>query len=74
MRQDTEEQALAYASQALQWLLLESQQWRSVCLNLLGSRAVSCGQLTFLASYGISDLCLSCVRTPGKECAARISA
>jgi ATP/maltotriose-dependent transcriptional regulator MalT len=46
MRQDTHEQAVAYASQALQWLPLESQHWRGVCLNLLGSRAISCGQLT----------------------------
>jgi ATP/maltotriose-dependent transcriptional regulator MalT len=45
MRQDTQEQAVAYASQALQWLPLESQQWRGVCLNLLGARALSCGQL-----------------------------
>ena len=46
MRQDRQEQAIAYASQALQWLPLESQQWRGVCLGLLGSRAISCGQLT----------------------------
>lgn len=46
IRQDAQEQAVAYASQALQWLPLESQQWRGVCLNLLGSRAISCGQLT----------------------------
>jgi ATP/maltotriose-dependent transcriptional regulator MalT len=46
MRQDTQEQAVAYARQALQWLPLESQQWRGVCLNLLGSRALLCGQLT----------------------------
>ena len=46
MRQGTQEQAVAYASQALRWLPLESQHWRGVCLNLLGSRALSCGQLT----------------------------
>ncbi|GHO68005.1 hypothetical protein KSC_068970 [Ktedonobacter sp. SOSP1-52] len=47
MRQGMQEQAVAYASQALRWLsFLESQHWRGVCLNLLGSRAVSCGQLT----------------------------
>ena len=46
MRQGTQEQAVAYASQALHWLPLESQHWRGVCLNLLGSRALSCGQLT----------------------------
>jgi ATP/maltotriose-dependent transcriptional regulator MalT len=46
MRQGMQEQAVAYASQALQWLPLESQQWRGVCLSLLGSRAISCGQLT----------------------------
>jgi ATP/maltotriose-dependent transcriptional regulator MalT len=46
MRQDMQEQAVAYASQALRWLPLESQHWRGVCLNLLGSRALSCKQLT----------------------------
>ena len=46
MRQDKQEQAVAYASQALQWLPMESQHWRGVCLSLLGSRAISCGQLT----------------------------
>ncbi len=46
MRQGAQEQAVAYASQALQWLPLESEQWRGVCLSLLGSRAISCGQLT----------------------------
>jgi ATP/maltotriose-dependent transcriptional regulator MalT len=46
VRQGEQEQAVAYASQALQWLPLESQQWRGVCLSLLGSRALSCGQLT----------------------------
>jgi ATP/maltotriose-dependent transcriptional regulator MalT len=45
MRKDTQEQAVAYASQALRWLPLDSQHWRGVCLNLLGSRALSCGQL-----------------------------
>jgi LuxR family maltose regulon positive regulatory protein len=46
MRQGTPEQMVAYASQALRWLPLESQHWRGVCLNFLGSRALSCGQLT----------------------------
>jgi len=46
MRQGTQEQTVAYASEALRWLPLESQHWRGVCLNLLGSRALSCGQLT----------------------------
>src|SRR6266700_2478623 len=46
MRQGTQEQTVAYASQALRWLPLESQHWRGVCLNFLGSRALSCGQLT----------------------------
>lgn len=45
MRQGMQEQAVAYASQALRWLPLESQHWRGVCLNLLGARALSCGQL-----------------------------
>lgn len=46
MRQNMQEQSVAYAAQALRWLPLESQQWRGVCLNLLGARALSCGQLT----------------------------
>jgi LuxR family transcriptional regulator, maltose regulon positive regulatory protein len=45
MRQGLQEQTVAYASQALRWLPLESQHWRGVCLNFLGSRAVSCGQI-----------------------------
>jgi LuxR family maltose regulon positive regulatory protein len=45
MRQGMQEQSIAYASQALRWLPLESQHWRGVCLNHLGSNAVSCGQL-----------------------------
>ncbi|GCE29312.1 hypothetical protein KDA_47960 [Dictyobacter alpinus] len=51
MRQGMQEQAVAYASQALQWLPLESQQWRGVCLSLLGSRALSCGQLTQATAF-----------------------
>lgn len=46
MRQNMQEQSVAYAAQALRWLPLESQHWRGVCLNLLGARAASCGQLT----------------------------
>ena len=46
MRQGMQEEAFAYASQALRWLPLKSQHWRGVCLNLLGSRELSCGQLT----------------------------
>ncbi len=46
MRQNMQEQSVAYAAQALRWLSLESQHWRGVCLNLLGARALSCGQLT----------------------------
>lgn len=46
MRQGMQEESVAYASQALRWLPLESQHWRGVCLNLLGSRALSCGQFT----------------------------
>lgn len=45
MRQSTQEQAVAYANQALCWLPLKSQHWRGVCLNFLGARAISCGQL-----------------------------
>lgn len=45
MRQNMQEQSVAYAAQALRWLPLESQHWRGVCLNLLGARAASCGQL-----------------------------
>ncbi len=45
MRQGMQEQTVAYASQALRWLPLESQRWRGICLNFLGSRALSCGQL-----------------------------
>jgi ATP/maltotriose-dependent transcriptional regulator MalT len=46
MRQGMQEQSVAYASQALRWLPLESQHWRGVCLNMLGARALSSGQLT----------------------------
>jgi ATP/maltotriose-dependent transcriptional regulator MalT len=46
MRQNMPEQSVAYAAQALRWLPLDSQHWRGVCLNLLGARAVSCGQFT----------------------------
>ncbi len=46
MRQNMPEQSVAYAAQALRWLPLDSQHWRGVSLNLLGARAVSCGQLT----------------------------
>jgi ATP/maltotriose-dependent transcriptional regulator MalT len=45
MRAGMYEQMVAYASQALRWLPLESQHWRGVCLNLLGARAITSGQL-----------------------------
>ncbi|MDQ2714762.1 MAG: LuxR C-terminal-related transcriptional regulator [Chloroflexota bacterium] len=46
LRQGAQEHICGYARQALSWLPMASQHWRGVCLNLLGSEALSYGQLS----------------------------